>query len=161
MIRIFRFKTKRLLFRFPLIISFHNNYTTILNYLQKSSFTTKFLYSTIYYHIKVSLLPPFHKSKLPVLILIIIHLSRFFFNFNFWKIFLKGCINLLVKRFGWLDLLFLLLNTSINFTISDDWDISCWTNIIWNWMKLLIGNIWSSCYSQEIGRAHVWTPVTL
>ncbi len=147
MIRILWSETKRLLFWFPLVISFHNNNTSILNNLKESSFATKFLNSTIYYHIKVSFLPPFHKSKFSVLV--IIFLFILFLNFNLLIIFFKGFIYFFIKRFCWLSLLFFLFGTSINLTISDDWYISSWTNIIWNWMKLLIGNIRGSCYSQK------------
>jgi hypothetical protein len=92
-------------------------------------------------------LPPFHKSKFSVLV--IISLFILFLNFNLWTIFFKGFIYFLIKRFCWLILLFFLFGTSINLTISDDWYISSWTNIIWNWMKLLIGNVRGSCYSQK------------
>lgn len=141
MIRILWAKAEGLFFWFPLIITFHNYNTSILDNFHKCSFATEFLNTAIYDHIEICFLSPFHKCKLSIWF--ILQLS---FNLLWVLFFVLNClfnpfIQLLLFNFWWF------FCGAIYSTSPYYRNVGSWANIIGNCMKLLIGNLWGSCNS--------------
>lgn len=144
MVWVFRSKAERFFFWLPLIVAFHNNYTSIFNIFQESLFGCKFLNTAIDDHIIISFLPPFHKSQLSVFFILL--------NFSFmialqilWLITIYSLLNSFLKWF-W-NYFCLLIFITIYFTALDHRDVCRRTHVIWSRVKLLIADSWSSCNS--------------
>lgn len=111
----------------PFVVTLHDDHASVLYDVYKHLFACQLLNSPIQNHVKFCLWPPLHKWQFSFLI------------------------------FLWLFLLLVLLSMKINFlillwffivfvewTVPDDRNIGCGTNIIRGRMKLFVGDFWRS-----------------